>query len=200
MLLAEEAGIVSCGCGPFMMYIGRRVLATVGRRMIGHIAVQLPDGPRRLGRGLQVLTFAASGAPLISSCRVVGVHFGILRGQVGVADPHIVDGFEVVTGRQASRSFRIICNLSKEVGIVLLAAHSCRRLSFLLPVALQEVVPEKNTRAMADRMLGSLVHHVLRARLNLTIPMLEPHSGSALVPVDLEPARMIVDRVHILAQ
>ena len=53
---------------------------------------------------------------------------------------------------------------------------------------------------MADCMLGRLVHHVLRARLNLTVPMLEPDGGSALVPVDLEPARMIVDRVHILTQ
>lgn len=53
---------------------------------------------------------------------------------------------------------------------------------------------------MADRMLGRLVHHVLRARLNLTVPMLEPDGGSALVPVDLEPARMVVDRVHILTQ
>lgn len=55
---------------------------------------------------------AASGAPLTSSCRVVGVHFGVLRRQIGVADPHIVDGFEVVTGRYAARSFRIICKLS----------------------------------------------------------------------------------------
>ena len=83
---------------------------------------------------------------------------------------------------------------------MLLATHSRRRLSFLLPVALQEVVTEKNTRAMANRMLGRLVHHVLRARLNLTVPMLEPDSGPALVPVDLEPARMVVDRVHILTQ
>ena len=81
---------------------------------------------------------------------------------------------------------------------MLLATHSRRRESFLLPVALQEVVTEKNTRAMADRMLGRLVHHVLLARLYLTFPMLEPDSGSALVPVDLEPARMVVDRVYIL--
>lgn len=112
VLLAEDARVVCRSRGSFEI-IGRGVLTTVGRRMLGHIAVQLSNGPRRLGRGLQMFTFAgASGAPLASSCRVVGVHFGVLRCQVGVADPHIVDGFEVVTGGQAGRSFRIICKLS----------------------------------------------------------------------------------------
>ena len=49
VLLAEDARVVCRSCDSFEL-MGCGVLATVRRRMLGHIAVQLSNGPRRLGR------------------------------------------------------------------------------------------------------------------------------------------------------